>query len=78
MKCIFTNRTTGMTFFSMGTNPTIGTNGLSELTNRIRLCILDMTGLATDDVTSHTTESHRLNVKLTFFSTEKAPEDSYT
>ena len=31
-----------MTFFSIGTNPTIGTNGPSELTNRIRLCILDM------------------------------------
>ena len=35
-------RTIGMTFFS--TNPTIGTNGPSELTNRVRLCILDMTG----------------------------------
>ena len=37
-------RTIGMTFFSIGINPTIGTNGPSELTNRIRLCILDMTG----------------------------------
>ena len=44
MKCIFTNRTIGITFFSIGTNPTIGTNGLSELTNRIRLCMLDMAG----------------------------------
>ena len=43
MKCVFTNKTIGMTFISIGTNPTIGTNGLSELTNRIRLCILDMT-----------------------------------
>ena len=42
MRCIFTNRTIQMTFFSIGTNPTIGTNGPSELTNRIRLCILDM------------------------------------
>ena len=33
-----------MTSFSIGTNGTIGTNGPSELTNRIRLCILDMTG----------------------------------
>ena len=31
-----------MTSFSIGTNPTIGTSGPSELTNRIRLCILDM------------------------------------
>ena len=44
MSCIFTNRTIGMTFFSIGTNPTIDINGPSELTNRIRLCILDMTG----------------------------------
>ena len=31
MRCIFTNRTTGMTSFSIGTNRTIGTNGPSEL-----------------------------------------------
>ena len=31
MRCIFTNRTTGMTSFSIGTNPTIGTNGPSEI-----------------------------------------------
>ena len=29
MRCIFTNRTIGMTSFSIGTNPTIGTNGPS-------------------------------------------------
>ena len=44
MRCIFTNRTIGMTSFSTGTNPTIGSNGPSELTHRIRLCILDMSG----------------------------------
>ena len=26
MRCIFNNRTTGMTSFSIGTNPTTGTN----------------------------------------------------
>ena len=31
MKCIFTNRTIGVTCFSIGTNHTIGTNGPSEL-----------------------------------------------
>ena len=34
----------GITSFSIVTNRTIGTNGPSELTNRIRLCILDMSG----------------------------------
>ena len=29
MRCIFTNRTIGMTSFPFGTNPTIGTNGAS-------------------------------------------------
>ena len=29
MRCIFTNRTIGMTSFSIGTNCTIGTNGPS-------------------------------------------------
>ena len=29
MRCIFTNRTIGMRSFSIGTNPTIGTNGPS-------------------------------------------------
>ena len=29
MRCILTNRTIGMTSFSIGTNPTIGTNGPS-------------------------------------------------
>ena len=31
MRCIFTNRTIGMTSFSIGTNRTIDTNGPSEL-----------------------------------------------
>ena len=31
-----------MTLFSISANRTIGTNGPSELTNRTRLCILDM------------------------------------
>ena len=31
MRCIFTNRTIGMTSFLIGTNQTIGTNGPSEL-----------------------------------------------
>ena len=44
MRCIFTSRTIGITSFSIVTNRTIGTNGPSELTNRIRLCILDMSG----------------------------------
>ena len=39
-----TNRTIGMTSFSISTNRTIGTNRPSKLTNRIRLCILDMSG----------------------------------
>ena len=30
-----------MTSFPIGSNTTIGTNGPSELTNRIRFCILD-------------------------------------
>ena len=31
MRCIFTNRTTGMASFSIGTNCTISTKGPSEL-----------------------------------------------
>ena len=31
MRCIFTNRTIGMTCFSIGTNCTIGTNGPLKL-----------------------------------------------
>ena len=31
MRCMFTNKTIGMASFSIGTNRTISTNGLSEL-----------------------------------------------
>ena len=41
MRCIFTNRTIGITSFSIGTNRTIGTNGPSVCV----LCILDMCGV---------------------------------
>ena len=41
-KSFCTNRTIGMTSFSISTNHTIGTNGPSKLTNRTRLCILDL------------------------------------
>ena len=42
MRCVFTDRTIGMTSFPIGSNTTIGTHGPSEFTNRIRFCILDM------------------------------------
>ena len=34
MRCIFTNRTIGMTSFSIGTKPTIGTNDLLADSNK--------------------------------------------
>ena len=54
------NRTIGITSFSTSINRTIGTNGPSELTNPIRLCILDMSDRRLTTISSELHSLHYL------------------
>ena len=57
---IYPNKTIGTTSFSISINRTISTNGPSELTNRIRLCILDMSDRRITTVSSELHSLHYL------------------
>ena len=53
-----TNWTIGVTSFSIRINRTISANGPSELTNRIRWCILDMRGGSKENSQIHSRQVH--------------------
>ena len=57
MRCIFTNRTIGMTSFSIGTNRTIGTNGPSYPFVYIgHVCYFSVSTMGSKLPSSHTDE----------------------
>ena len=66
MRCTFTNRTIGMTSFSIGTNPTIGTNGPS-VWRIVSVCVYWTCVFSTDDCVESNSKNYLICIDELLF-----------